>query len=519
MAERQVSLRHTFINSIGTLLSRITGVLKFTVVNHLFGAKADPFQASFKMINNLRKVIGEGALNNAFIPSYQAVRKEDQEKAFLFASNLINIFILATAALTAIGILLAPLYVPLLVPGYIDDLIRRGEPKLYETINMTMIMMPFVILICLFSMAMGVLNSHKRFFSPAFSPILFNIAFMVVPVVFFREWGTYALAASTLIGAGLMFVMEVIELVRMGFRYRLHIDFKDPALRQFFRLFWPTALNMVIIMAVTYASTIFLSYLPDGSYVVINNSFMIVQAPVGVIGIALGTVLLPLLSGIDRKTEPGKFDKALNEGFKLLLYIIVPLSFFFILFPDIAVNLAFRDPPMLFKGNTGEYTAQLLALNSHTLSWYSAGLLPMALNIVFAKISYSMSDAKTPLITNIVLLITSIGLYFLSRVPSIGVTGIVIADIGASWMTVLFYTFRLRPILKSGGVRQGIGGGLLKSILASVAASAAVYPLYHFVYQAQLAVIPAIGLALGLTALFGGVYFLAGKLMRWELKK
>ncbi|NPV00608.1 MAG: murein biosynthesis integral membrane protein MurJ [Brevinematales bacterium] len=514
MASRMVSFKHTFINSLGTLFSRITGVLKFTVINHLFGAKADPFQASFKMINNLRKIIGEGALNNAFIPSYQAVNHEDREKSFLFASNIINIFLIATVSITVLGILLAPLFVPLLVPGY-----REGNPKLTETINMTVIMMPFVIFISLFSMAMGVLNSNKRFFTPAFSPILFNIASMVIPVIFLRQWGTYALGASVLIGSILMFLMEVVELVRMGFKYRLHIDLKDPAVRKFFRLFLPTSVNMVVLMIATYTSTVFLSFLPDGSFVVINNSFMINQAPIGVIGIALATVLLPLLSGIDRKIDHEKFDRAINEGFRMLLYLIVPLSFFFIIFPDIMVNLAFRDPSLLFTGNTGKYTPELLGLTSLTTAWYAAGLLPMSLNVIFAKISYSMSDAKTPLITNIVLLVTGTGLYFLSWIPSVGVSGIAIADIAASWITAMFYTWRLWPVLRSKTALQGIGIGFLKAALASGIAAGAVYPIYQFVYRTGIGVVPAIGLAFGMTALFGGAYFLSGKLIKWEIHR
>jgi putative peptidoglycan lipid II flippase len=515
-----VSFKHTLINSIGTLFSRITGMLKFTVITGLYGKSADPFQASFKMINNLRKIVGEGALNNAFIPSYQAVNQEDREKSFLFASNIINIFLIATVTITLLGILFAPLFVPLLVPGYVHDITRRfANAKLYETINMTIIMMPFVIFISLFSMAMGVLNSNKRFFTPAFSPIVFNLAFMIVPLIFIREWGTYALGASVLIGSMLMFLMELVELVRMGFKYRLHINLKDPAVRKFFRLFLPTSVNMVVLMVATFTSTIFLSYLPGGSFVVINNSFMINQAPIGVIGIALATVLLPLLSGINRKVDHEKFDRAINEGFRLLLYLIVPLSFLLILFPDIAVNLAYRDPFRLFTGDTGKYTPELLGLTSVLTAWYAVGLLPMSLNVIFAKISYSMSDAKTPLITNIVLLVTGTGLYFLSWIPSIGVSGIAIADISASWITVFFYIWRLWPVFKSKAVLDGIGAGILKSVLASVIASAAVYPLYRFVYQTDMSVIPAIGLAFGMTALFGGGYFLIGKLIKWEIHR
>ena len=260
------------VNSIGTLLSRISGIVRLTVISYLFGAKADPFTAAFKTVNNLRKIIGEGAMNNAFVPVYKSMMLENEEQAQKFASNVINIFLFFTAIFTVIAALAAPFYSPLLVPGY------QGE-RMTQFVILTIIMMPFVILICLFAMAMAILNSHQRFFSPSFAPFMMNVVSVLVPIFMYKDLGVFSLGVGVLAGTLTMFLMEVIELVVIRFRYSFYLNFKDPALKPFLKLFIPSAANMSVLMLVPIVNNLFISLLPEGSQIVFFNAFTTIEAP------------------------------------------------------------------------------------------------------------------------------------------------------------------------------------------------------------------------------------------------
>lgn len=475
-----VSYRHTFINSIGTFLSRVLGILKWTVVNHLFGKEADPFQASFNQINNLRKIIGEGSMNNAFIPVFQKVRAggEQEEAANRFASSVINLFVLITMALSVLGILLAPWYVPWYVPGF------KG-PKLAEAIRMMQIMMPFTLFISLFSMAMGILNSHKKFTASAFAPLLFNVATTLIPVFMYKKWNMNGLAISVVIGGFLMFALEIVELVQIKFRYRFILEWNTPAMREFFPLLGRTMLNMSLLMVLSFIFTRYMSYLPDGSLTVQRNAFVINQAMVGVTGVALSTVLLPVLSSIDLRSQSDRFQQAVKEGFAILLWLLVPMSLFFILYPEVGVNIVYRDLQVLFTGNAGKYSDDLLQATYSATALYSLALLPMALNITLARIFYSVKDARTPLLINLLLLVGSTALYHLSRLRGWGLSGVIWADNIAGWLTSAYYLIRLRRLVSLGPVmRHFLGRLLLYGVLAG-AVLGALYPFMRFVYQVQ----------------------------------
>lgn len=514
MGKRLVSYRHTFINSVGTFFSRVLGILKWTIVNYLFGASADPFHASFKVINNLRRIVGEGAVSNAFIPVYQLKNDENREQADLFASNIINLFVIGTAILTLIGILLAPYYFPLLMSGN-----EAGSENLKAGVILMMIMMPFTIFISLFALAMGVLNSHKRFTTPAFAPLVFNVVFIIFPLLFHKQLGIYSLGIGVVVGGLGMFLLEIIELIGIGFKYRLHVDIKSPAIRKFFRLFMPTALNMGILMLNALISMSFISFLQEGSFTVIQNAFIINQAPIGVFGIAIGTVLLPLLSGFSVRNDQIQFRKAVGEGFYLLFYLMMPISLFFIIYPDILVNLFHRDLMLLFTGNIGEFTDVLFAQLIGATRLYGLGLMAMSLNIVLAKVFYSISDAKTPLWGSIVLTVISLGGFIVNHFTGGDFRGIIIADVVASWGVSLLYLLRLRRSVDMKALAKEILLKMLIIILISCIVIGIVYPFYRFVYTEMDNVYLSLLTGIGSLLIFSGVYYLITKIFKLELKK
>jgi putative peptidoglycan lipid II flippase len=512
--KRMISYRHTLINSIGTFLSRITGIVKWTVINPLFGKGLDPFHASFRVINNLRKIVGEGVIANAFIPVFQGRNTEDKEKANLFASNVINIFLIFTVAITALGIIFARSYFPIFVPGFAE-----GSIELEQSIVLTMIMMPFVIFIFLFAVSMGILNSHRRFTTPAFAPIVFNVVCVGFALVFHGRFGVYSVGIGVAVGSALMFLIELIELFGVGFRYRLYINFRDPALREFFKLFFPTALNMVVLMILSLVFTLFVSFLPSGSFTVIQNSQVLNQAPIGIVGVAIATVMLPLLSKPEVQSSKTDFEKTISEGFFMFFYLIIPFTMFFAVFPDIIVNIAYRDILVWIIGDTGKYTTDLLELNYTITAVYASALPPMGLNLILAKIFYSRKDAKTPLVANIVLLAASTGLYFISRIDSIGATGIGVADSIAAWLTSGYFLIRLRKYVKLRELEKGLFVKVAAITIISGLTALVVYPVYKYLYIPQSNALLLLLYGGLVFLIFAGLYYGVCKIFKMELKR
>lgn len=512
--KRLVSFKHTLINSIGTFFSRISGIIKWTIINPIFGGELDVFHASFKIINNLRKIVGEGVIANAFIPVFQQKNSEDNAKASLFASNIINIFLLFTIAFCVIAALLMPYIFPLFVPGF-----EQGSVALEKSIKLAIIMLPFVVFIFLFAVSMGILNSNKRFTTPAFAPILFNLSFILFPLLLHKQIGIYSVGLGVIVGALLMFLIEIFELVKVGFRYHLYLNFKDPSLKDFGKLFFPTAMNMGILMILPIVFVIFVSMLPSDSLTILQSSQVLNQAPVGIIGVAIATVLLPLLSRPEIKDNPSQFQKALGESFFMFFYLMIPIALFIVLFPDIVINIAYRDIVMLFKGNTGKYTIEMFRQNYLVSRIYGLGLPAIALNVIFAKIFYSRHDAKTPLIANIILVGVSCGMYFLSKVPQLGIRGMAIADASAASITAIFYLARLRKITKLGELFKSLIGKLIKITIVSGISGVAIWLLYKHIYLNTNDPLLSLLYGGGAFLLFAGLYYGIGRVFKLELKR
>ncbi len=518
MAKRLVSYRHTLVNSVGTLFSRVTGVLKQNVSNYLFGAAQDPFLMAFRLVNSFSRYIGDGAFTYAFIPVFQKTLHDcrddsKSELAFRFASNIINIFIVVNTMLVIAGAALAPLYAPFLVPGY-----KSGSDLLRQNIILTMIMMPYLIFISLYALIMGVLNSHKKFMASAFAPFFSNVVFMIIPILFVRTIGIYSLGIAVVAGSVLMVAIQLIELRKIGFRYTFVLNFRDPYLSDFMKLFKPTALNMIVITVKFYATTIFLSFFL-GSATIYFNSYLIIQAPLGIIGWAVGTVMMPLLSKFNTTSDSTSYNRSLSEGLNLVLYLMIPIAVFFAVFPDTVVNSLFRDITTFFVKSTGKFTSDLLHKHYLAVTLYSAALLPMALVMIFERVFYSLNDAKTPLRANFIIFILSVGLYFSSFLPEIAFYGVFAADMIASWMTLLYYLFSLKRKKRFNLGNYGLTGRTAILFLISFAATALIYPLHRFVYRPMQNALLSLCLAAAELLLYAVFYYIISSKLKMDLRR
>lgn len=508
MAERQISYRHTLVNSIGTFLSRVTGVLKQPLLSYLFGAAADPFVLAFRITNTFRRYIGEGAVTNALIPIYKkSITHDSGEVSNRFASSMITFFFLLSLVVTILGAVLAPFYFPPLALG-----LKQGSPELEQAIRLVMLMMPFTIFISLFAVAMGLLNSNKKFFSAAFAPVLFNVSFILCPLLLSKQLGVYSLGLGVVLGGVAMALAVWLELLLTGFRYRFVLDRHDPKMKEFFSLFGPSSLNMLVLTIKNLATTQFLSFW-RGASLIFLNVITLIEAPLGIIGIAIGTVMLPVLSQHKPGEAEGKFENALSESFSLLLFLIIPISVFFIIFPDTVVNVFFRDTMRLITGNTGRY-GDLMQKTYSATALYSIALIPMACTILLERVFYAVRDAKTPLIANIAIFVTSFGIYFTSFIPSVGFYGVLLGDVAAAWMTLVFYGFRMRKVVDFKPLVKRLTPKLAFQLAASGIAALGVYFFHTRIYLHPHSAIVALGLGAAEVGIFSLIYFALALIFR-----
>ncbi len=496
MKKSYIPLRNTLINSFATFLSRVTGVIKFNVVNYLFGAGADTFYSANANILALRKVLGEGPLVNSFLPVFSKYKNEDALKADKFASNIFNQITLVSAAVVLIGMAAAPYWTRTFLPGF-DEAASR------EITELTVIMLISTVFFAIFSIAMGILNAHERFVTSSTAPVISNIVFIVFPLMTYHRLGVMSLAWAIVIGSFLQCVSEGIELYIAGYRYSFYMDFKDPKVKQFWRLFFPTAGNYLAQSGISIGLGYFASFLPRGSMTYLRNANTIMNAPIGFIGVAISGAIFPIFAKV--RDDYAKLAEAWTQGVVFFLFASIPISFFFLIYPDVIVNMVFRDISRFFSGSTGKFTDELLYATIDAVKIMSTVIIPWSLNIMVGKLFYSLEKPMFPLILIIINFVTNIFGYHLSRVNGWGGDGLVYSDLLSGWFTlfsaVIMITILLpqiqqhnRVFLKFTGIYTGI----------SLAVWAVCYPIYRIYINSSSAF---------MHLLLGSVIFTAGLLM------
>jgi len=508
-SRRLVSLRHIGTNSFWTFLSRVTGVVKQMVFSYLFGAGGDTFWAAFRLVNAFRRYVGEGgALGSAFIPVFNQVReKEGEESARHFARRVMTVFLGISLLLVAVLSLTAFWYGPLLAPGF-------DAPRMREYIFLMIIMMPYILLVNWYAFQMGVLNSFHLFGFSAAGPVLFNVVFIVLPLFFAGKTGIYVSAFSVVIGALIMVALQAKDIIKVGYGF-VPMGKSHPAEKHFWGLFWPTAGNMVALTVKNFFATWFLSFFVGG-YVVYMNAFTVVSAPLGFIAIAVGTVLMPLLSQFRQRDGSGEFSRAVEEGFLFLLYWTLPLMVYFVVFPDTVNRVLFSDIFVALLGHSGRMTPELLTLSHRVLRIFGLALLPMSAAVVFEKIFYALHDARTPFRSSILTLVVTGGLYFVAFLPQVGVLGVIAAETVSSYVVIVYYFARLRsemidPSLWKRLIRRGVVWMLLSVVVAGV-----VWLGYRRVVEFVKPGWMYIGLSGCVFVVFMGLYYLLTRMLKVE---
>jgi putative peptidoglycan lipid II flippase len=379
-----------------TLVSRILGFARDFIIARAFGAgvATDAFFVAFRLPNLLRRLFAEGAFSQAFVPvlAEQKNRTSADEVRGVIDRTATLLF-LALVVTALVGIAVAPLVVYISAPGF------AGDPaKFALTVTMLRITFPYIAFISLVALAAGILNTWNRFSIPAFTPSLLNVAF-ITGVVFFAErfdppvlvlaWGVFA-------GGVLQLAFQVPFLHRMGLLPRWRLDLRHPAVRRILKLMAPAAFGVSISQISLLINTIFASFLVTGSVSWLYYADRLMEFPSGMLGVALGTIILPSLSKYHADANHAEYSRLLDWGLRVTVLLAVPS----------AVALAVLALPLiaaLFQ--YGRFSVEDAWMTREALMAYSVGLVGIILVKILAPGFYARQNITTPVKIGIVTLV------------------------------------------------------------------------------------------------------------------
>ncbi|MFV0665682.1 murein biosynthesis integral membrane protein MurJ [Denitromonas sp.] len=370
-----------------TLISRILGFARDFVIARAFGAgvATDAFFVAFRLPNLLRRMFAEGAFSQAFVPILAEYKnRRGESEAHALVSKVATLLGLVVLIISIIGAVAAPLIIYISAPGFAGD-----ADKFALTVELTRITFPYIFFMSLVALSGGVLNTWSRFAIPAFTPVLLNLSFigMALFAAPLFDPPVLALAWAVFLGGALQLILQLRPLARIGMLPRFRLDTKDPGVRRILYLMAPAILGVSVSQISLLINTIFASFLTSGSVSWLYFADRLMEFPAGLLGVALGTILLPSLSKCHADEDPTQFSDLLDWGLRLTLMLTLPA----------ALALAVLAVPLiatLFHYGAFSVTD---VLNTRTaLIAYSVGLTGMILVKVLAPGFYARQDIRTP---------------------------------------------------------------------------------------------------------------------------
>lgn len=370
-----------------TLISRVLGFVRDFVIARSFGAGAatDAFFVAFRLPNLLRRMFAEGAFSQAFVPilaEYRNTRGEAETRTLV--NRVATLLALAVGALSLLGIVGAPFIIYISAPGFAAD-----ADKFALTVELTRITFPYILFMSLVALAGGVLNTWSRFAIPAVTPVLLNIAFIAM-ALFAAPWfdpPILALAWAVFIGGVLQVLLQLRPLSRIGMLPRFDLRLSDPGVQRVLKLMLPAMLGVSVAQISLLINTVFASFLPSGSVSWLYYADRLMEFPAGLLGVALGTILLPSLSKLNADARREEFSAMLDWGLRLTFMLTLPA----------ALALAVLAVPListLFQH--GAFTADDVLQTHFALVAYSVGLIGLILVKILAPGFYARQDIRTP---------------------------------------------------------------------------------------------------------------------------
>lgn len=408
-----------------TLLSRVTGFARDIMLAAILGAGpiADAFFVALRLPNHFRAIFAEGAFSAAFVPAYTHLHNRDALAARLFADRIFTLLLSVQAGLLVVAWLFMPQVIALLAPGFTSDPARAEL-----AISLTRITFPYLLLITLVTLYGGMLNAMHRFASPAAAPIFLNLSMMLTLALaaFFPNAG-YAAAWGVLLAGFLEFFLVAGDAGRTGILPKFTSFKLDEDVRGFFRALGPATLGSMGTQVALFADTIIATFLAAGALSALYYADRLNQLPIGVIGIAIGTVLLPEMS---RRITAGDHEGALasqRRAFDFTLLFSIPFVAAFLTVPDVIMRAMFAR---------GAFSKADAAAAGATLAAYAVGLIPFVLIRSAVATFYARKDTATPVKAALTGVAVNVALK-IALVGSLAQIGLALATAVGAWVNLL----------------------------------------------------------------------------------
>jgi putative peptidoglycan lipid II flippase len=509
--------RNAGVISLAVMASRVLGLVRDQVFAIFFGAglQYDAFITAFRIPNLLRDLFAEGALSAAFVTTFtQILETKGRQEAIRLSNRVATLIVIAISVVCLIGYAYAPAIVALLAPGFFAV---PGKAEL--TVQLTRVMIPFLLLIALAAQAMGMLNALNRFGIPALASAFFNLGSifggLALGFVFGPTLGLSAIegmAYGTLVGGFLQLAVQWPSLSRLGFSYRPMLSLSEPGVRQIVRLMGPAILGTAAVQINVFVNTNFASSIIDlatgavanGPVSWLSYAFRFMQFPIGVFGVAVATATLPPLSRSIAREDYNEFRQTLAHGLALVFLLCIPS----------AVGLAVLGRPivaLIFEH--GRFTSFDTVQTANALAAYSIGLAGYAAVKVLSPAFYALNDARTPMLISL----GSIAVNYVMNSILVGPFGHV--GLAFSTSTVALVNFLLLAIFMRRRLGRLEGGRLASTVLRICLASMAM-AVVAWAASAFSAALPLHGVALQLMrvvasiTLAGVVFYLICRMLR-----
>ena len=418
-----------------TLLSRVTGLVRESLKAAAFGAgvQMDAFEAAFRLPNILRRLFAEGAFSQAFVPIFAEYRRQRGEaETNALVGRVASLLAVWLLAISILGVLAAPWLVYLLASGFKDT-----PGKVDLTAQMIRIVFPYILFISLVSLAGGVLNVYRRFAIPAFTPVLLNLA-IIGAALFLAPYcdpPITALAWGVLIGGVAQLALQIRPLMAIGMLPRPRLDWRDEGVRRVLTNMGPAVIGVSAAQISALINTQLAAALGDGRNSWITYADRLMEFPSALLGVALGTVLLPSLSKHHADENPAEYSSLLDWGLRLAFLLALPA----------AVALWILATPMISTlYQYGKFTANDVLQTRDALLGYSVGLLGLILVKILAPGFFARQDMKTPvkIAFATVLVSQTLALILMFRIGHAGLT--LSTSIGACLNAGLLFWFLKR---------------------------------------------------------------------------
>lgn len=437
-----------------TLLSRILGFARDMVIAWFFGAGmiSDAFFVAFRLPNLFRRLFGEGSLTIAFIPVFSAhLTTRGKPEAFAMARSALRVLSILLTVGVIVGIIAAPLIIRVIAPGF------HGL-QFSLTTALTRMMFPYIFLICLVALCMGILNALGHFAAPALAPVLLNLSIIISVFLLSPHMAepVFSLAIGVLAGGLLQLVLQVPFLIQKEFYFWHPAPLSHPALGRVGRLMLPSIFGSAVYQISILIGTLLASFLPEGSVSYLYYADRVVQFPLGIFAVSLSVAVLPGLSRQAAGNDMAGLKDTFAYAVKLVFFITIPATVGLIVLRRPIVDLLFQR---------GAFDSQSAAMTANALLCFAVGLCAFSAVRIVVSLFYALGDARTPVRIALVSITANI-ILGLGLMGPLGHAGLALATSLSSLLNVGLLMRAMRTKIGGFGGKK-IVESVMKSVLCS----------------------------------------------------